>query len=104
MKMYIAIKNTTPVGHAMNCAAHAAVACVEKYRNYAGTQVWLRDSFKKVTCKVNEETFNALKELDHQKVVISESALGDREIAIAFAPLLEGQEYPELLRQMKLWR
>lgn len=104
MKMYIAIKNTTPVGHAMNCAAHAAVACVQEYSNYAAMQIWLRASFKKVTCKVNEETFNKLKEIDHHKVVISESALGGREIAIAFVPLLDGEEYHELLRSMKLWR
>lgn len=100
MKMYIAIKNTTPVGHAMNCAAHASLLCYVKYKNYIAMQSWFTHSFRKVTCKVNEETFEQLKQIP-QNVVISESALGDREIAIAFCPR---EEWPEIIRNMKLWR
>lgn len=100
MKMYIAIKNWVPTGHALNTAAHAGLACWLKYGARADSQTWLDTSFKKVTCQVSDEEFAALKGVDYH-VVLTESRLDHDEVAIVFAPRAE---WPPIMKTLKLWK
>jgi hypothetical protein len=62
-------------------------------------QDWMLYSFKKVTCRVSDEEFEQLKQLD-KVVVVSESALKGEEVAVVLAPR---KEWPEIVRQLKLY-
>jgi len=60
---------------------------------------WL-SSFRKVVCKVNEKEFENAKSVK-KKVVITESALGDAEVAIAFSPR---EEWPKMFKFFRLYK
>ena len=86
-KMYILVKDTIPVGHAVNSAAHASLELYLQYGNEPAMQAWLEHSFKKVSCKVTEEEFELAKRFDGiDHIVITEGNLGGTETAIAFVP------------------
>ena len=84
MKMYICIKQDTPVGMAMNAAAHAGLMCHLEYENSLDYQEWLEKSFKKVTCAVTDAEFAMLKTLP-DSCVVTESRLANAELAIVLA-------------------
>lgn len=114
MKMYILIKEEVPLGLAMTAAAHASLAMYLKFMPKPGGEVgsveelsiqydiseWLNGPFKKVICKVNEKEFEKAKEYQ-ARVVMTESALDDQEVAIAFAPR---EEWPKMFNFLKLYR
>ena len=100
MKMYIAIKDWVPSGHAVNCAAHAGLIGWLEYQHMPEAQEWLKDSFKKVTCMVSEEEFSVLKQIENHKVV-TESRLNNDEVGIVFAPR---KEWPDIMKTLRLWK
>lgn len=85
-RMYILVLDDLPVGHAINTACHAAVACTLKYQITEDVQDWLDDSFRKVTCKVTQHQFDQALEKENDYVIMTELNLGGRETAIAFKP------------------
>jgi peptidyl-tRNA hydrolase len=85
LKMYILIPDDIPLGHAINSAAHASLACYLKYSDVPAMQKWLDHSFKKVTVKVTREQFEDAK-YSWGWVLLTESALDNKEVALAFCP------------------
>jgi len=102
MKMYIAIKEWLPTGHALNTAAHAGLIGYLEFQSMPTTQEWLATSFKKVTCMVSDEEFTALKKVPNS-YVMSESRLDNDEVAIVFAPR-EKADWPEIMSTLRLWK
>lgn len=101
MKMYIAIRESIPVGFAINSASHASLIAYLKWNmDDKDFQDWMLYSFKKVTCKVTDEEFAQLKQLD-KVAVVTESALKGEEVAIVLAPR---KEWPEIVQQLKLYK
>jgi peptidyl-tRNA hydrolase len=100
MKMYIAVKEDVPEGFAILASAHASLACYLKFQEDESVKEWLSGPFYKVVCKVNEKEFAKLKEME-DNVVLTESALEGKEVAIAFKPR---EEFPKMFRFLKLWR
>lgn len=102
MKMYILIPEDVPIGFAINGAAHAGLACFLRFASRRSLQEWL-PSFKKVTCKVSyDELEQAIQSVEHDSyTVITESAFGNRTVAVAFCPR---QEWPEIFKQLQLYR
>lgn len=99
--MYIAIRESIPVGFAINSASHASLIAYLKWNmDDRDFQDWMLYSFKKVTCKVTDEEFAQLKQLD-KNVVVTESALDGAEVAVVLAPR---KEWPEIVRQLKLYK
>lgn len=94
MKMYILVRESVPTGYAVNSVAHASLACFLQHAANKDMQRWLAFHFKKVTCRVTDEEFaqarNAIEGC--QQTVITESALGDQIVAVAFVPR---EEWPE---------
>ena len=85
MKMYILVKREVPDKLVPVITAHASLACFRKFEQTENMQTWINGIFKKVVCVVNETEFtNAQNEPDH--IVLSESALENREVCIAFSP------------------
>jgi peptidyl-tRNA hydrolase len=101
MKMYILILDDVPLGHAVNSAAHAGLACFLKFAGQRDTQKWLADSFRKVTCKVSADEVDLAIANATDYVVMTESALGNRITAVAFAPR---PEWPELFKTFSLYQ
>lgn len=100
-KMYILVKDTIPLGLAMNAVAHAAVACYLKYKDDQIMEEWLSDSFRKVTCKVTEEEFERAKQQPEDHIVMTELALDKAETAVAFKPAKEFSKFFKFLRLYK---
>jgi hypothetical protein len=102
MKMYICIKDSTPVGMAMNAAAHAGLMCHMEFSDDGDYLDWLAKSFKKVTCSVTPSEFAMLKNVnDH--VIVTESRMDNAELAIVLKPRHDN-EWPEFVNLLKLWK
>lgn len=106
MKMYICIKDDTPVGMAMNAAAHGSLMCHLKYASFDDEDEdymnWLNKSFKKVTCAVTPAEFAMLKNVnDH--IVVTESRMDNAELAVVLKPRHD-TEWPEFVNLLKLWK
>ncbi len=100
MKMYILIKESGPVGFAILAAAHASLAAYLKFKDSAEVAEWLSGPFYKVTCKVNDKQFEQAKAIN-DCVVLTESALDNQEVAIAFKPR---EAWPKMFRHLRLYR
>lgn len=100
MKMYILVREKFPLGHQANCAAHASLGCYLKFQNDPNMRDWLEYSFRKVTCAVTDKQFEAAKRLFDDYVIVKEDALNDAEIAIAFCPR---EEYDDWFSGLRLF-
>ena len=83
--MYILVKEALDVGKALVAVAHASLGMYLKYQDDDSVKDWLSGSFKKVICKVSPEEFERAKSFS-EHLVITESSLGDAEVALAFKP------------------
>jgi len=100
MKMYILIKESVPAGFAMLAAAHASLACYLKFKDTPEVKLWLSGPFYKAVCRVNDQEFEKAKEVE-DNVVLTESALENREVAIAFKPR---EEWPKAFKFYRLYK
>ena len=100
LRMYILIRESVPAGFAVLAAAHASLAAYLKFKDSPEVAEWLAGPFYKAVCKVTDEEFERAKETpDH--VVLTESALDNQEVAIAFKPRAE---YPKPFRFFRLFK
>lgn len=100
MKMYILVRDDIPLGFAMVAVAHASLAGYLKFRDSPEIEQWLSGPFFKAVCKVNAKEFeNAKAVSDH--VVLTESALGNREVALVFKPR---DQWPKMFAFLRLYR
>jgi peptidyl-tRNA hydrolase len=100
VKMYILIKDNVPPGFAVLAAAHASLACYLKFKDRSEMAEWSGKVFYKVICMVNAKEFDNAKEVENN-VVMTETALGGNEAAIAFCPRAE---YPKAFKFYRLWK
>jgi hypothetical protein len=100
MKMYILIKENVPNKMAPVIAAHASLACYKLFEEDMDIQDWIKGIFKKVVCGVNYKEFENAK-LEAKHIVLTESALNNEEVAIAFCPRVE---YSKQFRFFKMWQ
>lgn len=100
--MYILVRDSVPLGYAINAVGHASLACFLRFASHRNMQWWLADSFKKVTCKVTDEqlmlAMQAIGPEGH--VVVTESVIGHETVAVAFCPR---KEWPEVFATFKLY-
>ena len=99
MKMYILIKRDVPDKLAPVIAAHASLACYKKFEGDPAMIEWINGIFYEVVCSVNDKEFENSKS-DDKYLVITESSLGNQEVAIAFCPR---EEYSKQFRFFKMW-
>jgi peptidyl-tRNA hydrolase len=98
--MYILVKESISIGFALVAVAHASLAAYLRYQDTPEVQMWISGPFFKVICKVTEKEFEAAKQIP-DNVLITESALGGQEVAIAFKPR---EEWPKSFRFYRLYR
>jgi len=99
MKMYIIVKNDIPDKLVPVITAHASLACYKKFEHNENMIQWMNGIFKKVICVVNETEFNTLKN-ETNFVLLTESSLANKEVALAFCPR---EEYPKKFKFLKMW-
>jgi hypothetical protein len=98
--MYILIQETVPTGHAVLAAAHASLACYLKFKETPEIAAWLAGPFYKAVCTVSAAEFQLAKQTaDH--VVLTESALDNQEVALAFKPR---EEWPKAFKFFRLYK
>jgi peptidyl-tRNA hydrolase len=100
MKMYILIKEDVPPGFVVLAAAHASLACYLKYKDASEVAEWLSGPFYKVVCRVNDKEFEKAKEFEDH-IVLTESALDNQEVALAFKPR---EEWPKPFKFYRLYK
>lgn len=100
-RMYILVLDDVPLGHAINTAAHAATACTLKYQDTDEVKEWLKNSFRKVTCKVTRKQFDKAIEVERDYVIMTELNLDGRETAVAFKPR---DEYHKAFKYLTLYK
>ena len=100
MKMYILVRDDVPLGFALVAVAHASLAGYLEFRDTPEVAEWLAGPFFKVVCKVDATQFDGAKTVPHH-LVLTESALNNREVAIVFKPRYE---WPKAFRSFKLYR
>ena len=101
-KMYILVKDSVPLGYAINAVAHASLSCYLIFEHDPDMVNWRDTSFAKVTCKVTEEQFEWAKSIGFDCQIITESRLDNQELAIAFCPR-EDKEWPSEFKQFPLY-
>lgn len=100
LKMYVLVKETTPIGLAVNSVGHAVLACYRRFEQHPDTTEWINSTlFRKVTCTVSDREFEHAKQFEDY-VVITEAALEGREVSIAFRPR---RVWPTTFRFYKLF-
>jgi peptidyl-tRNA hydrolase len=97
--MYIIVKDNIPDKLAPVIAAHASLACYKKFQENDNMIKWINGIFKKVVCLANETEFDKLKN-ETDFLVITESSLDNKEVALAFCPR---EEYPKKFKFLKMW-
>jgi len=97
--MYIIIKNNIPDRLVPVITAHASLACYKKFENDENMIKWINGVFKKVVCVVDETEFEKFKE-DDNFVLLTESALDNREVGVAFCPR---EVFPKKFKFLKMW-
>lgn len=85
LRMYILIRDSIDIGHAMLAVGHGVLACYRKYQDDPYMKEWFENSFRKVVCKVNDKEFEKAKTFD-KHVLMTESGLGGAETALVFCP------------------
>lgn len=97
--MYILIKRDVPDRFVPVITAHASLACYKKYENDPSMIEWINSTFKKVVCVLNEKEFENVKK-ESKNIILTESMLENREVAIAFCPRAE---YSKQFSFFKMW-
>lgn len=100
MRMYILVKEEVPTGFAMVAVAHASLATYLKFKDHENVKAWLAGPFRKTICKVNSKEFESAKSFE-EAVIITESALDNQEVAIAFCPR---EDWPKPFKYYRLYR
>ena len=100
MKMYILVKESLPVGFAILAAAHASLAAYLRFKDTPEVAEWLGGPFRKVICRVSADEFEAAKKCE-DNVILTESALDQQEVAIAFRPR---EEWPKSFKFLRLFK
>lgn len=119
LKMYILIRDDVDLGHAILAAAHGSLggyltfvepqlsndpSIKEKFESNLtklNTMEWVKNSFRKVVCRVTPTEFEKAKTYNLTYRVITESGLGGMETALVFAPTLD---WPPFFKSLKLYK
>jgi len=100
MRMYILIRETVPSGFAILAASHASLACYLRFKDTSEITEWLSGPFYKAVCMVNDKEFEKAKEIEDH-VILTESAMDNQEVAIAFKPR---EEWPKPFKFYRLYK
>jgi Peptidyl-tRNA hydrolase PTH2 len=99
MRMYILIRESTPLGYALIAAAHASLSVYLRYQDTPEMKKWLAGTQNKTICKVSDEEFEKAK-LVPDGVVVSEGGMRGAEVALAYKPR---ERWPKVFQYFRLY-
>lgn len=102
LKMYILVRDSIDIGHAMLAVGHGVLACYLRFEKDPIMQEWVKDSFRKVVCKVNDKEFERAK-MFNGSVLMTESGLDGAETALVFCPRLD-DKWDKPFKFYKMWK
>ncbi len=102
LRMYILIKSSVDVGHAVNSCGHAGMMAGLEWPPKSDPLMdeWYADSFRKCTCKVSDEQFEKAKEYGDY-IVVTEAAFDQDEVILVFKPR---REWPKFFKFLTLYK
>ena len=109
-KIYILVRESVDLGHAILGAAHASLGGFLTWENepceppHVPMRDWARESFRKVVCRVTDAEFEKAKTYGKEGVdyrVMTESALDNDAVSLVFRPR---EEWPDFFKSLKLYR
>lgn len=101
LKAYILVKDTIPLGKAINSVCHAG-CLIPKHWPKENDEImteWWGNNIRKVTCKVTEEEFEKAKKYDDW-FRVTELTLDSAETILVFKPRYE---WPKFFNFLKLY-
>lgn len=98
--MYILIKDSIDLGHAVNSVAHGSLMGYLKWKDDPIMDLWLDNYMRKVTCRVTDKEYEKAKTYNDYGI-ITELAFDNAEVGIVFKPRWE---YPKFFNFLKLFR
>lgn len=105
LKLYVIIPDSVPDDWAPLVATHGPLGFYLVHNCNGLVQAWVRDSYKKVVCKVSDsqfehlKTFCILEKVPH--LVTTESGLDNKEVSLVVGPTTEQKHW---LRSLKMWK
>ncbi len=102
LKMYLLIKDSIDVGHAVNSCAHAgALIPIRGWsKDDPIMKEWYETSFRKVSCKVSDKEFEKAKQYEDW-FPVEEMAFDNDEVILVFKPRVE---WPKFFKFLKLYK
>ncbi len=100
MRMYIVVKKSVPAQLVPVITAHASLACYKRFEKHNHMVEWINGIFKKIVWSVSEKEFEALKE-EQDNIVLTESALDNQQVCIAFCPR---PDFPKKFKFLRMWK
>lgn len=106
-RMYGLIRNNVngtvmDLGHAVNSMFHAGAMIESRWpRTDPDMADWYANSFRKVTCRVNDDEFARAKLQGCEYFAVTEMAFGNEEVVLVFKPR---DEFPKFFQFLKLYR
>lgn len=105
MKMYIAVLDTVQDYMTPTLVAHAVLGYHRSVKDFTGTywdlyNRWLKDSFKKVTLRVNQKEFDKISALPNVGLFHENHTLNGKK---SCAVIVVGDEVPNVLKFSRLW-
>jgi hypothetical protein len=88
-------------GHVALGACHGTLMCYLRFQETEAMKDWLKNSFRKVLCVVNENEWWQARSFCFDKVIVTESAFGGEEIGMVFAPR---EEFPKCFKSYRLFK
>lgn len=104
MKLYVAVLDEAPDYMVPTLVAHAVLGAHLKFSSWEyhpAYMVWLEDSFKKVTVRVNRKEFTKISELNDVHLAFEKTILDG---AYSCAVVCPRDDIPNVLKFAKLWK
>ena len=106
MKMYIAVLDGVPDFMTPTLVAHAVLGYHRSVKDFTGTywdmyNSWLKDSFKKVTLRVNQKEFDKIAALPNAGLFHENHTLNGKK---SCAVIVVDNDVPNVLQFAKMWK
>lgn len=104
MKMYIAVLDDVPDHMVPTLVAHSVLGAHLQFQLNDIYNQWLKESFKKVTVRVNQKEFDKISALPVKYLGHENTTLDGRKSCVIPMPYRSQDQLPNVLKFAKLWK
>lgn len=103
-KLYICVHEDFPDYMTPTLVAHTMLGAHLVLQDIYSYDVWLKQSFKKVVCRVNQKEFDKICALPVVYIGYEKHTMDGKPSCVIPAPYLDRNEMPSVLKFAKLWK